>query len=216
MSGTTSKVNPIIAIAAVSVIIFSAVGVGVMTGIIPSSLSKDSGQQNATVTEAPKAAAPAAEPAKKTATAAPAKAPVSESPRRSAASDAPRPRASSEPVRVASAPAICANCGTVESINVVEQKGEGSGLGAIAGGVAGAVLGNQVGGGSGRTIATVAGAAGGAYAGHQVEKHVKSGKRYDLTVRMEDGTSRNFSYEAQPAYRVGDKVKVVDGALVAN
>ena len=42
----------------------------------------------------------------------------------------------------------------------IEQAGEGSGLGAIAGGVAGAVLGHQVGGGTGKDIATIAGAGG--------------------------------------------------------
>jgi hypothetical protein len=40
MSESQNRVSPIIAIAAVSVIVFSAVGVGVMTGVIPSSLSK--------------------------------------------------------------------------------------------------------------------------------------------------------------------------------
>jgi outer membrane lipoprotein SlyB len=113
-------------------------------------------------------------------------------------------------------PAICTNCGSVEAINTIEQQGEGSGLGAIAGGVAGALLGNQVGRGTGRKVATVAGAAGGAYAGHQVEKHVKSSKSYEVVVRMEDGGSRRFPYESQPAFRVGDRVKVVEGALVAN
>jgi outer membrane lipoprotein SlyB len=62
----------------------------------------------------------------------------------------------------------------------------------------------------------VAGAAGGAFAGHQVEKHVKSTSRFDVAVRMQDGTSRNFSFDTQPGFRAGDKVKVVDGALVAN
>lgn len=207
MSETHSRISPVVAIAAVSVIIFSAVGVGVMTGVIPGSLSKDGEPQATAKTDAPKTAAAPAAPEKKTASAAPKRAPASEAPKRTAAS---------EPVRVASAPSVCTNCGTVESVNVIEQKGEGSGLGAIAGGVAGAVLGNQVGGGSGRKIATVAGAAGGAYAGHQVEKHVKSTKRYDVAVRMQDGTSRTFSYDSQPAYRAGDKVKVVEGALVAN
>ncbi|MEK6593471.1 MAG: glycine zipper 2TM domain-containing protein [Pseudomonadota bacterium] len=207
MSETQSRISPVVAIAAVSVIIFSAVGVGVMTGVIPSSLSKNSEQQAAAKTDATKAAAAPAVPEKKTASATPKRAPVSEAPKRAAAS---------EPVRVASAPSVCTNCGTVESVNVIEQKGEGSGLGAVAGGVAGALLGNQVGGGSGRKIATVAGAAGGAYAGHQVEKQVKSTKRYDVAVRMQDGTSRSFSYDSQPSYRAGDKVKVVEGTLVAN
>jgi outer membrane lipoprotein SlyB len=104
----------------------------------------------------------------------------------------------------------------VESVNVVQQAGEGSGLGAIAGGVAGAVLGNQVGRGTGRKVATVAGAAGGAFAGHQVEKHVKSSKRFDVTVRMEDGSMRTFPFDNEPGFRSGDRVRVVEGRLQYN
>jgi outer membrane lipoprotein SlyB len=104
----------------------------------------------------------------------------------------------------------------VESVNVVQVQGEGSGLGAIAGGVVGGVLGNQVGRGTGRKVATVAGAAGGAYAGHQAEKYYKSGKRYDVAVRMEDGSTRTFPFENEPGFRSGDRVRVVDGKLQYN
>jgi len=207
MPETASKTSPIVAIAAVSVIIFSAVGVGVMTGIIPSSLSKTETQP--VKAEAPQAADPVPAPAErpKAAAAAPKK-----------PAEAPARVASAEPAKAAPAPApkICANCGSVVSVDVVKHKGEGSGLGAIGGAVVGGVLGNQIGDGSGRRIATVAGAAGGAYAGHQVERHVKSTQTYNVAVRLEDGTSRTFSYEAEPGFRAGDKVKVVDGRLVAN
>ncbi|MBI4206252.1 MAG: glycine zipper 2TM domain-containing protein [Betaproteobacteria bacterium] len=202
----TQRTNPLIATAAVAVIVFSAVGVGVMTGIIPSSVSRGTEVQPPAKTETAKT-----EPApvqKKAASPAPKKAVVADAPKRTTAN---------EPARVASAPPrVCANCGSVEAVNVIEQQGEGTGLGAVAGGVAGALLGNQIGGGSGRKIATVAGAAGGAYAGHQVEKHVKTTKRYDVVVRMEDGSARNFPYDAEPAFRVGARVKVVEGALVPN
>jgi len=113
----------------------------------------------------------------------------------------------------APARAVCDNCGTVTGVSEVEVKGEGSGLGAVAGGVAGAVIGNQVGSGGTRTIARIAGAAGGAYAGHQVEKHVKTKKRYDVGVKMEDGSLRTISYDAPPTWRAGDQVRIVDGKL---
>jgi outer membrane lipoprotein SlyB len=109
----------------------------------------------------------------------------------------------------------CANCGVVEAINVIEVKGEGSYLGMIAGGLAGALLGSQVGGGSGRTVATVAGAAGGAYAGNEIEKRMKTTARhYEVIVRLEGGGSQAVSYEAEPAFRVGDRVKVENSTLV--
>ncbi|HSQ03191.1 MAG TPA: glycine zipper 2TM domain-containing protein [Burkholderiales bacterium] len=194
--------SPIVAIAAGSVIVFSLVGVGVMTGVIPSSRS-----QNVEATQPPAVQPPAAA----TNGLAPREKPATTPSRRA-----------SEPVRVAAAkPArsaaahVCSECGTVSDIRVIEQKGEGSGLGAVAGGVVGGLLGNQVGGGNGRTIATVAGAAGGAFAGHQVEKKMKSTTHYEVSVRMDDGAIRHFNYEAQPQFQPGDKVKVVDGRLVS-
>lgn len=218
-----SKTNPIVVIAAISVIVFSAVGVGVMTGIIPSSFSRSSEQQAVQKPEPLLSAAPTPAPVSQPASKQAAPKPAT---RVAAAPKAPAPPAPErvqEPVRaVAPAPAqtaaarICNECGSVIAVDAVKQQGEGSGLGAVAGGVAGALLGNQVGGGSGRRIATVAGAAGGAYAGHQAEKYLKSGTRYDVVVRMEDGTNRSFSFENEPGYRVGDKVKVVDGKLIAN
>lgn len=88
--------------------------------------------------------------------------------------------------------AICATCGTVESVQAVEQKGEGTGLGGIGGAVAGGLLGHQVGGGNGKTAMTVVGAVGGAFAGNEIEKRARSTTVYDVQVRMEDGSVRSF------------------------
>lgn len=46
-------------------------------------------------------------------------------------------------------------------------------IGTIAGAVIGGVIGHQIGGGTGRDIATVAGAAGGGYAGNRVQKNLQ-------------------------------------------
>ena len=86
----------IVRIAAVAVIIFSAVGLGVMTGVIPIAFSNNAGD-------------PLAQP--------------------------------------------CLDCGVVESIKIVELKGEGTGIGVVTGGVAGAAVGNQIGQGKGKTLA---------------------------------------------------------------
>lgn len=110
----------------------------------------------------------------------------------------------------------CANCGVVEAVNVIEVKGEGNYLGMIAGGLAGALLGHQVGGGSGKQIATVAGAAGGAYAGNEVEKRMKTKKHFEVITRLENGGTQAVSYETDPGYKVGDKVRVENGTLVRN
>lgn len=116
--------------------------------------------------------------------------------------------------RAVAAP-VCANCGVVEAVNVVEQKGEGSYIGMIAGGVAGAVLGSQVGHGNGTTIAQVIGAAGGAYAGNEIEKRIKTTNHYEVLVRLENGGSQMVSYPAQPGVSVGTRVRVENGVLVA-
>lgn len=109
----------------------------------------------------------------------------------------------------------CADCGIVESIRAVEVKGEGSGLGAVAGGVVGGVLGNQIGRGNGRAAATVVGAGAGAYAGHEIEKNVNNTVSYQVRVRMNDGTYRTVNQRAQPAWAVGQKVRVNERGIIA-
>lgn len=116
------------------------------------------------------------------------------------------------PGAVAQAP-LCADCGTVESVREVVKKGEGSGVGAVAGGVLGGVLGHQIGSGRGNTAATVVGAGAGAYAGHQVEKSRNATTTYQVIVKTEDGKSRTFNFPKETSYRVGDKIKIVDGKL---
>jgi len=111
--------------------------------------------------------------------------------------------------------AACNDCGTVVDLRTVTQKGDSSGAGAVLGGIAGGVLGHQVGNGRGNTAATVVGAAGGAYVGNEVEKNRNTKTRHVVYVKMEDGSTRNFSYASSTSYRIGDKVRIVDGKLVA-
>ena len=110
--------------------------------------------------------------------------------------------------------AACNECGTVVDVKTITEKGEASGGGAVLGGIVGGVLGHQIGSGRGNTAATVAGAAGGAYAGHQIEKNRNSKTSYRVYVKTEDGRTRYFTYAGETAYRVGVKVKIVDGKLV--
>ena len=109
----------------------------------------------------------------------------------------------------------CASCGTVESIRAMEFKGDASGLGAVAGGVTGAVVGNQMGRGNGNTAMTIFGAAGGALAGNEIEKNVKKHYSYRVTVRMDDGSFRTLAQSSPPAVAVGERVRVVDGTVIA-
>jgi outer membrane lipoprotein SlyB len=163
---------------------------------------------------APVVAAPVAAPAP--VVAAPAPAPVEHK-----AAPAPKAKpavhaapAKAEPVAVMKA--ICANCGEVVAVNVVEVAGKGSGLGGVAGAVVGGLVGNQVGDGTGKDLATIAGVVGGAFAGNAIEKNAKKTKRYDIVVKMEDGSERTFSQATDPMLVNGQKVKVENDVVVKN
>ena len=121
------------------------------------------------------------------------------------------------PTNVAALPArICANCGTVEAINTIQVKGDGSYIGLISGGLAGAVLGNQIGDGRGRTAAQVLGAVGGALAGREIERNVRKETHYEVVTRLESGGTQTVTYATAPSFRVGDRVRIEGNLLVAN
>ncbi len=102
--------------------------------------------------------------------------------------------------------------GTIQSVDVVPRS-QGIGLGTLAGAAVGGIIGSQVGGGSGRTVATAAGAAGGAYVGSEMEKRRSAGQIYKVTIRMDDGTTQSFAQEAAPTIKQGDRVQITNGVL---
>jgi outer membrane lipoprotein SlyB len=108
----------------------------------------------------------------------------------------------------------------VESVRQVQVPAKDNSdhlVGTIAGGVAGGVVGNQFGGGNGKTALTVLGAVGGALAGREVERNIRQQQtvtHYELTVRMNDGSTRQFR-SAQPfAFASGDHVRVENNQLL--
>lgn len=181
MENRSSLLYPMMVLAAISVIVFSILGIAAITGHMPVAFSQKSG---AAATEPASAAQPAR-------------------------------RAAPSATRNTIAAATCGSCGVVESVRIVSLKGEGSGVGAVTGGLAGAILGNQVGGGNGRTATTLLGAAGGAYVGNEVEKNMKKSTAFRITVRMDDGTYRTVTQGSEAGIAVGQRVKVVDGRVVA-
>src|SRR5499427_381629 len=118
------------------------------------------------------------------------------------------------------AQSTCKDCGQVQSIRYVEEKGKTSVVGLVAGGVLGGVLGHQIGSGRGNTVATVAGAAGGAYVGNKVEQNKNKKSHWEVALKMDTGKTRTFTYSNQPTVKEGERVKLVDGgkrlALLAN
>lgn len=195
MQTAQARNNPLLTVAAISVIVLSAVGVAALTGMIPAS----KGQENALAL--PKEVAQPIAPA------------ITHAPVRKPAvrrvvqqvSEAPQAAAPAKPVLPVG------DAGVVESVREVKAPGEAKGVGAIAGGVVGGVLGNKL--GKGKGLATVLGAAGGAFAGHQVERHVRADKHWEITVRLDDGSQRTLKSEVEPAWHAGDRVRLVDGKL---
>ena len=113
-----------------------------------------------------------------------------------------------EPVRVA---AVCSYCGVVESVQAVQRKGQGTGIGAVAGGVLGAAVANQVGHGNGRAAMTVLGAVGGGLAGNEVEKRARSETVFEVRIRFDDGSVRTLEETSAP--KVGARVEVQGNKL---
>jgi len=118
---------------------------------------------------------------------------------------------------VAAAPPVqpCANCGVIEGIRRFVHDGQGTGLGAIAGGVIGGALGSNLGKGNGRTLASIAAAIGGGMIGNQIEKSQRQTVGYQVSLRMENGTTRLIEMNVVPSWRIGDAVRLVDGAIVS-
>lgn len=164
----------------------------------------------------PKPAAPAAKPAEEHVAAIRDEAPVKVAQNVPPPGYAGVPPDYQPPPKVEAPKPICHECGVIESVREFEKPGEGSGVGAVAGGVAGGVLGHQTGGGRGKDVMTVLGALGGAFAGHQIEKTVKKVKTYEIAIRFEDGSSRLITQDNPPAWRSGDKVRVVNGMITAS
>jgi len=101
--------------------------------------------------------------------------------------------------------------------------------GTVAGAVVGGVLGNQVGGGSGKDLATVGGAVAGGYAGNKIQEGMQERNTYEETQRtcvtVHDSREEQAGYDV--TYRLdgvehaihldydpGKRIPVVNGELV--
>ena len=184
-------------VASIAVILFSGMGIAAIMGWIPTSMSRS--VDGAAVTAPDKRSTNLSVPA------------VPESRAHTGTRTAPTQVAERAPVR-----AHCADCGVVESTREVSAKGTGSGVGAVGGAVVGGLLGNQVGSGRGNTVATAIGAVGGAVAGNEVEKRVKATKSREVTVRLDDGSSRVVNEGSSSPWHTGDRVKIVSGEIHAH
>jgi outer membrane lipoprotein SlyB len=205
--------HPLVSAAAIAVIVMCSVGVAAVLGWLPTPSATPHPEDPALAQAGPENANRA--PAQPGAPGQP-QAPGARPPAAQA-----QPQAQGRPAPAAPPAAqACRTCGVVETIRQVQVPVKDNSdhlVGTIAGGVAGGVVGNQFGGGSGKTALTVLGAVGGALAGREVERNIRQQQtvtHYELTVRMNDGSTRQFR-SAQPfAFASGDHVRVENNQLL--
>ena len=223
-NNNSKRMHPLLAGAAIAVMVASLTGVAAMTGLLPNSHS-----ETKTVAEVAKSEPVKSTVVKPAAVAKVAKPVSSEQlalnnqdrypaqPRQDNRNDTSyrEPNYAQNRVQAAQPARTCSNCGRVESVNAVQSQADPSGVGVVGGAVVGGLLGNQIGGGNGKTLATIAGAVGGGFAGNEVERRTRTATTYQVRVRMENGQVRNFPYNSEPNWNQGEQVRVVDGYLHA-
>lgn len=229
-----NRIHPLVAGAAVAVMLVSVTGIAAMTGLLPTSHA-------VTAPPGQAASAPMLAQAASGAVTSPAQQPVAQQPaveprvtrektvseprvvhHHHSAPTEPSPAYTSnqgygEATRpVAQQPAYDPNAGEVVAVNAVQTAQPTTGVGAVGGAIAGGLLGNQIGGGRGRVLTTIAGAIGGGLAGNGIEHEVHKATSYQVQVRMQDGSYRNFTYNQEPAFGIGEHVRVMGDTLMAS
>jgi len=214
MERTSARLHPLLTAAAISITVFSAVGVASLTGLLPQSIG--SPEEEIIKPVEPQIVQPVPQPAAK-----PVKKAVAKVSKPRTVEPAVYREYAEAPVftpapQVIEAPKPVAqpgNLGTVQAVREVKQPGEHTAVGPVAGGVAGAVIGSQIGGGNGKKVMTVLGALGGAMAGKHIEKQARGTTRWEIDVRHDNGAHETVSSDVAPPYGAGDRVRVVDGRL---
>jgi outer membrane lipoprotein SlyB len=116
----------------------------------------------------------------------------------------PLPGAAAAPASV-----VYGTVSAIESGGGVAQEAP-RGTGAVVGGVIGAVIGRQVAEGSrGKNIGAAVGAGVGALIGNEIDKKIRRDRaRLRVTVRLDDGGTRQFDWNDGEGLRVGDRVRI--------
>lgn len=209
MSTSTRKTHPMVLIAATALTVFSILGSAMITGLIPSAHSERA--DDATKLELNNTDA-----ADKTKSGEEVQADKNTvSGKLSQSDQTVNTKSANVTSNATNAVASCQDCGKIISIKRVTTDGEATGLGAVAGGVTGGVIGNQIGKGQGNVLMTVLGVGGGAYAGHTIEKKINANTAYVIKVKMENGDYKTVRQHHEPAFAIGDAVKVKNGSLTS-
>lgn len=101
--------------------------------------------------------------------------------------------------------------GVVESVRNVTIEAARSGVGAVAGGAVGGVAGSEIGHGKGSTVGSILGAVAGGIAGQAIEDKVNKKEGLEITIKLDNGQLIAVTQEADEAFRVGERVRVLSG-----
>ncbi|MYL22581.1 glycine zipper 2TM domain-containing protein [Vreelandella massiliensis] len=102
--------------------------------------------------------------------------------------------------------------GTIVAIRPVQIQADsrtGNLLGGGGGAIIGGLLGRQIGGGSGRDLATVAGALGGAVAGTAAEDAANRIDAWEMEIRTESGEDVVVVQRADRQFEAGQRVRLI-------
>jgi outer membrane lipoprotein SlyB len=102
--------------------------------------------------------------------------------------------------------------GTITALRQVQIQADsraGGLIGTGGGAVIGGLLGNQVGGGSGRTLATAAGVIAGSLAGSKVEESSNLIPAWEIEIRQDNAQSVVIVQKAEQNFQVGQRVRII-------
>ena len=102
--------------------------------------------------------------------------------------------------------------GTIEAVRVVQIQADsraGGIIGTGGGAVIGGLLGRQVGGGSGRDLATAAGVIGGAVGGSRIEEAANRVDALEMEIRRDDGQRVVVVQKADQRFQTGQRVRLI-------
>ena len=109
--------------------------------------------------------------------------------------------------------------GTIAAVRPVQIQADsraGGLLGSGGGAIIGGLLGNQVGGGSGRQLATVVGALGGTVAGTAAEDRANRVDALEMQIALDDGSDVVVVQRADRDFQPGQRVRLIgSGANVS-
>lgn len=161
MNQPSNRIHPLMAGAAVSVILVSLLGIAAITGVLPN--SQATAAETARIAAQAAAVAPVSAPAQQVVTAPAVRDEVAN--HKTVVHHHHVQQARAEPgQQYSQAPAY------QQPAPVAQPVAQNSPIGIGVGAVVGGLLGNQVGGGKGKTLATIAGAVGGGYVGNEIAK----------------------------------------------